>query len=134
MTEEEWFNFVGSGEPPIISVARLPVELCKQIGASTTLIRMRHEYALKCAQGHRLRAAHFPMLPIVIDLGFAISDRERHLSFYFHEDVVFGGWMTATVKATKPGSELWVATFHVASAKEAKRMTKKYRVIRPGKF
>jgi hypothetical protein len=129
MTEEEWFNFVAGGNPPVVSY-----ELCKRIGASNTLVRMRHDYALKCAHGHRLRPAHFPMLPIVIDLGFAISDRDRHLSFYFYESVVFGGWMTATVKATVSGMELWVATFHVASPKEAKRMAKKYRVIRPGTF
>jgi hypothetical protein len=134
MTEEDWFNFVAGGNPPVVSVTRLPEHLCKSIGASTTLIRMRHDYALKCAHGHRLRSAHFPMLPIVIDLGFAISDRERHLSFYFYENVVFGGWMAATVKVTIQGTELWVATFHVASAKEAKRMAKKYTIIRPGKF
>jgi hypothetical protein len=95
---------------------------------------MRHDYALKCAQGHRLRAAYFPMLPIVIDVGRVISDRPSHLSFYFYEDVIFGGWMAATVKATQSGHELWVATFHIASAKEAKRMAKKYRVIRAEKL
>jgi hypothetical protein len=42
--------------------------------------------------------------------------------------------MAATVKVTIQGTELWVATFHVASAKEAKRMAKKYSIIRPGKF
>jgi hypothetical protein len=73
------------------------------------------------------------MLPIVIDLGFVISDRPRHLTFYFYENVVFGGWLAATVKATESGHEIWLASFHIASAAEAKRMRKKYRVLREEK-
>lgn len=134
MTEEEWFRFVALGEPDTISVTRLPDDLCRRIGASTSLVRMRHDYALKCAQKHRLRAAHFPMLPVILEVGRVISDRPRHLSFYFYENVVFGGWMAATLKATDSGQEIWVATFHVASAAEAKRMAKKYGIIRPEKL
>jgi hypothetical protein len=125
MTEEEWFKFVALGEPQIVSVARLPADLCRVIGCSSSLIRMRHDYALKSAQKHRLRAIHFPMLPIIIDVGRVICDRPRHLSFYMYETVVFGGWLAATIKSTGLGNELWVATFHVASAAEAKRMAKK---------
>ena len=74
------------------------------------------------------------MLPIMIDVGRVISDRERHLSFYFYEDVVFGGWFTATIKANQAGNELWVATFHIASAVEANRMAKKHKIIREQKL
>ena len=74
------------------------------------------------------------MLPVVIDCGFAVSDRAQHLTFYFYENVVFGGWMAATVKATNSGHELWVSTFHVASDKKAKRMRKKFAVLRPEKL
>jgi hypothetical protein len=134
MTESDWYNFVAGGTPDIVSVARLPPDLCKKIGSSTSLVRMQHYYALKSAQKHRLRAAHFPMLPIIIDLGRVISDRPQHLSFYFYEDVVFGGWLTATVKAAAMGTELWVATFHASNRKEAERMVKKYGVLRPEKL
>lgn len=74
------------------------------------------------------------MLPIIIDCGRVISDRERHLSFYFYENVVFGSWFSATIKVNQAGSELWVATFHFASSAEAKRMVKKYGVIREQKI
>lgn len=134
MTEEDWFKFVAMGDPKIVSVARLPMELCKYVKCSSTLIQMEHTYALKSAQKHRLRAAHFPMLPIVIDCGLVIQDRPRHLSFFFFEDVVFGGWLQATIKANEAGTENWVATFHPASAKEVKRMTKNHRVIRDEKI
>jgi hypothetical protein len=74
------------------------------------------------------------MLEAVIECGFVISDRPRHLSFYFYEDVIFGGWLAATVKATESGQELWVSTFHIAKPAEAKRMRKKYAVIREEKL
>lgn len=73
------------------------------------------------------------MLPIVIDCGQVVSDREKHLNFYFYENVVFGSWFTATVKSNQAGSELWVATFHQASSAEAKRMVKNYGLIREHK-
>lgn len=134
MTEEDWLKFIGSGEPEVISVTRLPAELCNTIGCSSSLVRMTHDYALKCAYKHKLKSYHFPMLPILIECGRVISDRPKHLSFYFYENVVFGSWFTATVKANQGGNELWVATFHFASAAEAKRMAKKYGVIREQKL
>jgi hypothetical protein len=134
MTEEEWYRFVAGGEPEVISVARLPPELCRAIDCSATLVRMRHDYALKCAQKHGLRSAHFPMLPIVIDLGFVVSHRPRHLSFYWYDRTVFGGWLSATLKANETGTELWIATFHFAGPKEVKRIRKKYRVLREEKI
>jgi hypothetical protein len=130
VTEEEWFNFVARGEPEIVSVGRLDHELCRRIGAATSLIKMEHAYAHKSANKHRMRAIHFPMLPIAIACGRVISDKPGHLSFFFYENVVFGGWMQATIKIDKSGTELWVTTFHVASAAEAKRMSKKYGIIR----
>jgi len=95
---------------------------------------MRHDYALKSAIKHRLRAAHFPMLPVIIECGRVICDKAGHLSFFLYENVVFGGWLQATVKADNTGTELWVATFHVASANETKRMSKKYGIFRPEKL
>lgn len=130
MKDVDWFRFVAGDGPDVISVTRLPNDLCRHIGCSSSLVRMRHDYALKCAHKHKLRAAHFPMLPIVIEHGFVISDKPRHLTFYLFENVVFGGWLVATIKATEANTELWVATYHVAKPAEAKRMRKKYRVIR----
>jgi hypothetical protein len=134
MTEEEWFEFVSFGKPPIVSVTRLPAELCRVIDCSSTLVRYQHDYALKSAQKHNFRAAHFPMLPILIDVGFVIQDRPRCLTFYWYENVVFGGWLGATVKANESATELWVSTFHPANPKEIKRMKKKYRIIRQEKL
>jgi hypothetical protein len=61
------------------------------------------------------------MLPVAIACGRVISDKPGRLSFFFYENVVFGGWMQATIKIDKSGTELWVTTFHVASAAAADR-------------
>ena len=74
MTEEEWFNFVSGGDPDIVPITAL----CRRIGASTSLVWMRHDYALKSAIKHRLRAAHFPMLPIIIECGRVVCDKPGH--------------------------------------------------------
>jgi hypothetical protein len=49
-----------------------------RLGASTSLVRMRHDYALKSAIKHRLRTAHFPMLPIIIECGRVVCDKPGH--------------------------------------------------------
>jgi hypothetical protein len=74
------------------------------------------------------------MLAIVIDMGRVICDRPGNLTFYYYENVVFGGWMAATIKTDRTGTELWVSTFHVAKPAEAKRMAKKYGIIREEKL
>src|SRR6185437_394728 len=99
MTDEDWVRFLHFGEPQIVSVARLSHDLCRRIDSSSTLVRMRHDYALKAAHKHRLRAIHFPMLPIVINMGRVICDKPRHLTFYMYENVIFGGWLAATIKS-----------------------------------
>ena len=133
MNDQDWLNFVAGGEPAVVSVARLPHDLCRVIGCSSSLIRMTHDYALKCAYKHRLKPHHFPMLPIVIECGRVICDRQRHLTFYYADSTVFGQWLAATIKTNKAGNELWVATFHFTSAAEAKRIAQKHGVIREQK-
>jgi hypothetical protein len=134
MTEEEWFHFIGSGAPRIVSVARLPPELYLKLGASNGLVKLRHDYALKIAHKHGFRPVHFPMLPIVIDCGRVLCDRPNHMSFFFYENVVFGGWLQATIKSARGGTELWVATFHPGNPKELRRLCKKHAVIREEKL
>lgn len=80
MSEDEWFQFVAQGNPDIVSVTRLEPDLCRAVACSSNLVRYQHVYALKAAQKHKLRAAHFPMLPIIIECGFAVQDRLRCLS------------------------------------------------------
>jgi hypothetical protein len=92
----------------------------------------RHDYALKAMHKHRLKAYHFPMMPITIDLGHVLfnPDTPLHLNFFYREDVVFGTWFKVVVKTTKPGDELYVATFHRVRSEEAARWFRKFGALR----
>ena len=50
----DWLQFVASGEPQIVTVARLPPDLCRIIGSDSSAVRLRHDYALKLHRKHRL--------------------------------------------------------------------------------
>jgi hypothetical protein len=130
MTVEEWVYFVASGNPQIATVASLPPDLCRIIGASTPIIRLRHDYALKLHHKHGFRVDEFPLLPITIDLGRVISDQPRRLSFYFFERVISNRWYQATIKSTPNGQEMWVMTFHAQEEMEVNRMCRRCPILR----
>jgi len=130
MTVNEWAYFVASGEPWIVPVATLPPDLCRIIGASTPIVRLRHDYALKLHHKHRFRVDEFPLLPIAIDLGRVISDQPRRLTFYFFAPVLSNRWYQATVKCTRDGTEMWVATFHAQNQAEVTRMCRRCPILR----
>jgi hypothetical protein len=96
MKVDEWVYFVVSGEPQIVPVTTLPADLCRIIGASTPIVRLRHDYALKLQHKHGFQPDELPLLPIAIDLGRAISDQPRRLTFYFFERVISNRWYRAT--------------------------------------
>src|ERR1700756_3860712 len=130
MTVEEWVYFVATGKPLIVPVATLPAGLCRIIGASTPIVRLRHDYALKLQHKHRFRPEELPLLPIAIDLGRVISDQPRRLTFYFFDSVISNRWYQATIKGTRVGNELWVATFHAQNQAEVTRMCRRCPILR----
>jgi hypothetical protein len=134
VTEEEWHRFLFACDPQIITVGELPHDLCKVIGAASPIIRMQHYYALKCQHKHGFGAYELMILPITIDLGRCICDRERSLTFFYFESVVFGQWFHTSIKANKLGTEIWVSTFHPSSHTEVARRCKKAgKIVRPEK-
>lgn len=131
MTEEEWHLFLYSGKPVVVTVGNLHVDLCREIGCGSPIIRMHHAYALKCSQKHALDPYQLLMLPIVIELGRCICDRQRNLTFFHFDDVVFGSWFHASLKTNTACTELWVTTFHKTSPSEVARKCKKAPLVRP---
>jgi hypothetical protein len=133
MQPVDWFVFVASGVPKHVSVTRIGSDLCQSIGCSSDLVKMDHHYALKSTHKHRFQPDHFQVLTETIARGRVIADRQKHLTFFYLDRVMFGHWFQATIKRNERATELWVATFHQASEKEVLRMTKKYGVLRPEK-
>jgi hypothetical protein len=134
MTEEEWHLFLYSGSPIIATVGTLHSDLCREIGASSPIIRMHHAYALKCSQKHGIDPYQFPMLPITIEFGRCICDHPQHLTFFHFDEVVFGSWFHATLKTDKSGTEIWVNTFHQTRPREVERKCSKSPILRPEKW
>jgi hypothetical protein len=130
MTLDEWVYFVASGKPWIVPVATLPHDLCRIIGASTPIVRLRHDYALKLHHKHRFRVDEFPLLPITIDLGRVISDETKCLTFFFFERVISNRWYQATIKSAQEGREVWVSTFHIQDSAEVARMCRRCPILR----
>lgn len=130
MTVDEWIYFVASGKPPVVTVATLPSDLCRFIGASTPLVRLRHDYALKLHQWHSFRLDELPLLPIAIDLGRVISDQPRRLTFFYFERVISNRWYQATIKSTSTGQEMWVMSFYLQKPAEVERMCRRCPILR----
>jgi hypothetical protein len=126
----DWLQFVARGEPQVAVVAKLPPDLCWHIGASNSLVRMRHDYALKLHHKHKFTIDEFPLLPIAIDLGRVISDQTRRLTFYYFERVISNRWYQATIKTTRDGNEMWVMTFHAQNYAEVSSMCRRCPILR----
>lgn len=132
MTEDEWVHFVRTGKPLIASVGRLDNDLCAHLDAATDLVRVRHDYTLKMLHKHRVEPHHLPLIESCLAFGRAVADKKHHITFFYCDEIVFGGWYQLTIKAADYGTELWVATFHPQSVAEVIRRTKKYRLLRAG--
>lgn len=134
MTEDEWVEFVITGRQVVASVGRLEPGLCSRLGASTNLVRLRHDYARKMVDKHQYEPHRLPMMEQALQFGRVISDRRWHLSFFHYDEIVFGGWNQLTIKSAERGSELWVATFHPISVDEVRRLCKRFPIIRPEQY
>lgn len=130
MTENEWVDFALRGYPWLASVGRLDPELCRLLGCSTNLVRIRHDYALKLLHKHRYQPHTLPLMEHCLQFGRVVADKKWHLSFFHYDEVVIGGWHQLTIKTADNGSEVWVSTFHPQSPSEVHRLTKKHTVIR----
>jgi hypothetical protein len=93
-------------------------------------VRLRHDYALKLHHKHGFRVDEFPLLPITVDCGRAISDETRCLTFFFFERVISNRWYQATIKSTRDGREVWVSTFYIQDSAEVARMCRRCPVLR----
>jgi hypothetical protein len=71
-----------------------------------------------------------PMLSLTIELGRVIQDRPKHLTFFFREEVVFGKWFQATIKANADGSEIWVTTFHISKPTAVTSRCRRFPILR----
>ena len=128
MTEEEWFEFITFGRPPIVSIGRLEKTLCSIIGSATSLVQMRHDYAQKSLSKHGILPQHFQIITWAIKRGIAYQDRASDLTFFWRD--TYSGWFQVTIKSSKSGTELWLKTFHRSEESKVKAKLKSVKILR----
>jgi hypothetical protein len=128
MTEEEWFEFVTLGKPPIVSVGRLDLALCAIIEADTSLIQMQHDYALKSLAKHKVMPHHFRIISWTVANGICFQDKPNELTFFWRDE--YAGWFHVSIKTKRGGTELWLATFHRTTQRNIKKKLKNATILR----
>jgi hypothetical protein len=132
MTEEEWFEFIASGRPRVVSVGRLDGALRSAIDSATSLVQMSHDYAQKVLCKHRVLPQHFRVISWAISHGIAFQDGPRHLTFFWRDE--YAGWFHVTVKSNTAGTELWLSTFHRTTQAKVSGKLKSVKILRDRKI
>ncbi len=70
------------------------------------------------------------MLPMAIEFGTVLQDRDKTLSFFYEDDIVFGKIFHAAVKTTGQRHEIWVRTFHKVTTGDMNRRIRRGLVLR----
>lgn len=130
MSPRDWQWFLDHGEGRTLWVAQVAPDLAEMLGAASNRVSLGHSYAVKAAEKHRLTAAHFPMVFETIDYGYALADRERHMTFLHFDRADWEGWFQVTIKRAMDDRALYVTTFYKTNAKEVQRKLRKYPVVR----
>lgn len=131
MHVRDWERFYRVGHGSAITIAQLSQEMADHLGASSRAVTVHHDVLRKAVEKHSLTPAHFPMIFETVDLGRALADRDKHVTFFYFEEYVFGRWFQVTVKCGGEARRLFVATFHKQKAEEVARKTRKFVVLRP---
>ena len=118
------------GTPKIVPVRAISDDLCKAVKCDSPMVRFHHDYALKSQYKHKVPPARFIILADTLSFGRAVLDGHGHVSFFYYDHIMYGGWFHTSVKAISARSELWVQTFHPVRPKDVTRKTKKGTVLR----
>lgn len=102
------------------------------IGASTNLVRIRHDYALKLTQKHKLDPRHVVLIPTLLEAGRAVLTKPLHITFFLRDPLL--GWMHLTIKTIPDGNELWLATLHMTRGEEVDRLSGLKGIYRASKW
>ena len=102
------------------------------IGASTNLVRIRHDYALKLTQKHKLDPRHVVLIPTLLEAGRAVLTKPLHIAFFLRDPLL--GWMHLTIKTIPDGNGLWLATLHMTRGEEVDRLSGLKGIYRASKW
>lgn len=113
-----------------LPLATLPDEMAKTLRCKTKIIHLYSGTARKLVFEHAILPDHLMLVPIMLDLGWVGCDRKNHLTFLFHEPVVFNKTFKLVIKSNREGRELITSTFHKIDAGDIRRYKKRCALVR----
>lgn len=115
-----------------IPVCRLPPDVCKAIGAKTSIVRLSTASLKHILKDHKdTEVSQILMLPKAIQWGLLVRDGERpsHIVACYQDPHSEKRRFIAVLKVTAKGDEIWVSTFHRAAPRQTKRVLEKGKEI-----
>lgn len=79
---------------------------------------------------HKWQPHRLAIMELCMEFGRVIREKPWHLTFFYYDDIVFGGWHHLSIKSADYGNELWVSTFHPQTSSEVKRLTGRGTLLR----
>ncbi|MFW2439115.1 MAG: phage minor head protein [Arenicellales bacterium] len=111
----------------VAPVGYISEPLSASLGANTRKVVLSEESLIKQKERHPdLEFEEYLNLPDVFEVGLIVKDEEQ-VAVFFHEKSYL---YKAVVKSTKDGSELYLTSFHRATAKNLRGVRKRGEVIR----
>ena len=110
-------------------IAFVPGEFAIRIGARTSDLRIRRDYALKLRHKHRFAYQHFELIQKAINEGWVLTER-GDLVFVLAADSPYFANFALVVKREAGGRELWLKTFHRIDRRKLERLLRDNEMLR----
>lgn len=119
MLKEQWLADRTNDQPRYFEVCTLAPELVAHLGATTATVFISRAYLDKILKKHNISLGDLPIIKMAIDRGIAISDKDKHLTFFYES--ASKQHFKATIKATGNLDEIFLCTFHKIRLEEVER-------------
>lgn len=125
-------RFLRDPDAQRIGVGIMPVELARAVRSRVRIIQLYSGTANKICFEHKILPEHFAIIPLMMEMAWVGSDRQRHMTFLLYDQHVFNKTFKLVIKSNRQGRELIVATFHKIEAVHVGRLKRRCAKIRDG--
>ena len=132
MTVEDLFWLL-LDKRPFIPVCKLPQDVCAEIGAATTIVRLSRSTLTHIIGDHvDVDVSQLMMMPKAIQWGLLVDDRERpnHIIASYQDPYATARRYIAVMKITRNRKEIWISTFHRSKERQTRRILEKGRILK----
>ena len=128
--EEDLFSVFNGGIEQA-RVGRVPRLVAKAVGATTTIVNVHRRVMQKIRGKHPdVDFVEFCAVATAFHEGEAARDSRKEVVFWFPSPRRKGRMLTAVIKATNHGTELWLQAVYPISASRVKKLQARAMVLR----